>query len=95
VTSKYDDRKGCQHQFFMVRDISYYPMNMVPFGDGVAVNASLRAGTLVMCARCGQRRELWEDGEIVRMPISLDQDGHSIAIGDPRGTGFHKRDTEE
>jgi hypothetical protein len=67
-------------------------MSMVKFGDGVAVDGNLKAGTLVMCARCGQRRELWEDGEIVILPVNLDQDGNSIAIGDPRGTGFHKRE---
>jgi uncharacterized metal-binding protein YceD (DUF177 family) len=81
-TSKYDDRKGCQHQFFAVRDLSYYPMSMVKFGDGMAVDANLKAGTLVMCARCGQRRELWEDGQINRLPVSLDRDGNSIGVVD-------------
>jgi hypothetical protein len=77
-----DKRRGCSHQFFVVRDISYYPMDMVPFGEGVAMNANIRAGTLVMCASRGQRRELWEDGKIVRLPINLDRDGNSIGVAD-------------
>ncbi len=56
----------CQHQFFELRDIGYSPIDTMTF-NGVAqmVMTAYRGGKLVMCALCGEQRQLWENGDIL------------------------------
>ncbi len=72
-----DKRRGCLHQFFKLREIGYSPMSKT---ENQIVMEPFKAGTLVMCALCGQRRELWDNGLIVKLLIELDRDGNSIAV---------------
>jgi len=49
------DLKGCQHQFFEIEEL-----NEKPIGSTV-----WKSGKLVMCAVCGERRQLWNNGDML------------------------------
>lgn len=56
----------CEHQFFEVRDISYSPLDTQTInGKEQMVMLPHRGGKQVMCALCGEMRQLWDTGEIL------------------------------
>ena len=57
-----DALAGCKHQFFEIKDISYSPMGKE--GERIVMYPQ-NNGKLVMCAVCGERRQLWENGDIL------------------------------
>jgi hypothetical protein len=62
--------ESCKHQFFEVRDIGYSPMGTETFGGKEQlVVYPYKGGKLVMCALCGEQRQLWNTGELL---ISID-----------------------
>ena len=62
-----EEWKECQHQFFEIRDISYAPFPERG-KDGQLIMYppfEIGRGKLVMCALCGERRQLWQNGDIL------------------------------
>lgn len=56
----------CLHQFFEIRDIGYAPIETMDInGKPEMVMSAYRGGKLVMCALCGQQRQLWENGDVL------------------------------
>lgn len=54
----------CPHQFFEVQDISHSPITVMKLnGKEQRVQGPFRGGKLVMCALCGEQRQLWSNGE--------------------------------
>lgn len=59
-----EDLLQCPHQFFEVQDISYHPMGTMEIdGKTQMVMQPYLGGKLVMCALCGEQRQLWGNGE--------------------------------
>jgi hypothetical protein len=55
----------CQHQFFEVADIGYTLMSTEIWeGKEQIVQHPHQGGKLVMCALCGEQRQLWQDGTL-------------------------------
>jgi len=54
------------HQFFKIRNIGYSPMGTITIqGKEQLTQYPYLGGALVMCALCGEQRQLWESGEIL------------------------------
>ncbi len=58
----------CFHQFFKVRKMSYAPMTKK---ESQIMQGETQYGVLVVCAFCGERRELWDSGVIQILGIGL------------------------
>ena len=56
----------CKHQFFEVANIGYSPMSTEIWnGKEQLVSHPWKGGRLVICALCGERRQLWDNGDIL------------------------------
>ncbi len=60
------EQPACQHQFFKTADVQPAPDGYVEAGGGLEVATyPPHTGVQVMCAQCGQQRQLWGIGEML------------------------------